>query len=79
MKDNEPTRGAVDKEAAVDALRTLEQNRTGIVLTGVVRNGKVVLDQKSLDDVARRFPNADISFVAVNAPFDPHSQDVGAT
>jgi hypothetical protein len=77
MKENEYPKGATNKEAAVDALRTLEQNRTGIILTGVVKNGKVVIDQRSLDEVARKFPNAEISFVADNAPFDPHAQAPG--
>ena len=77
MKEGEQTRGAVDKAAAVEALRTLEKNRTGIVLTGVVKNGKVVLDASSLEAVARRFPEAEVSFIAVNAPFDPQSRSVG--
>jgi hypothetical protein len=65
--------GAPDPKAAVEALKILEKNRTGIVLTGRVKDGKVVLDQSALEDIARRFPGADISFVAVNAPFDPKS------
>lgn len=77
MKEGEYGRGAVDKKGAVEALKTLEKNRTGIVLTGVVKNGKVILDQSSLDEVARKFPGAEISFVAVNAPFDPQSRSLG--
>ena len=77
MKDSEHPISAADKAAAVEALRTLEKTRTGIVLTGVVKNGKVVLDPASLEAVARKFPAAEISFIAVNAPFDPQSRPVG--
>ena len=54
--------------------RTLAQARSGVVLSGRVVKGKVVLDPQALADISRRFPNAEISFVAVNAPFDPQSK-----
>jgi len=41
---------------------------------GKVSNGKVIFDQASLDEFARAFPNAEMCFVAVNAPFDPVKQ-----
>lgn len=41
---------------------------------GRVANGKVIFDQASLDEFARIYPNADMSFVALNAPFDPVKQ-----
>jgi type II secretory pathway predicted ATPase ExeA len=64
---------APKKDDIVQAVETLAQNRTGIVLTGHVQNGKVVLDKDCLDEIARKHPNANIAFVAVNAPFDPES------
>jgi hypothetical protein len=51
--------------------KEMQKARTGIVLTGVVRNGKVELDQTTLDEIAQKFGNANTAFVAVNAPFDP--------
>ncbi|HEX2093100.1 MAG TPA: hypothetical protein VHG28_11885 [Longimicrobiaceae bacterium] len=65
-----------DPKKAKDAARLLQEIRTGIVLTGRVVNGKVELDQASVDEVSRRFPDAEVSFVAVNAPFDPQPSAV---
>lgn len=42
-----------------------------VQVIGRVKNGKVIFDQASLDQFARMYPNADMAFVAVNAPFDP--------
>ena len=67
---------AVNKKAVVNALNVLDKNRTGIVLTGKVKDGKVILDEASLAAVARKFPKAQVSFIAVNAPFDPHTNSV---
>jgi len=53
--------------------KEMRRVRTGIVLTGYVRNGKVELDQETLDELAKKFANANTAFVAVNAPFDPKS------
>jgi len=55
----------------IEAAKTIESNRLGIVLTGTIKNGKVELDKSCLDELATKFPNANKSFVAVNAPFDP--------
>lgn len=70
----EETARTDDQHAAVEAVKTLEKNRTGIVLTGQVKDGKVILDKSSLQEISRKFPAANISFVAVNAPFDPESR-----
>lgn len=59
-----------------EAAKTLEDVRANIVLTGKIVNGKVELDQHCVDELARRFPNATKSFVAVNAPFDPETATV---
>ena len=42
-----------------------------VQVVGRVRNGVLEIDQRSLDEFARKFPNANMTFVAVNAPFDP--------
>jgi hypothetical protein len=60
-----------DRQAEIEAARMLVERRTGIVLSGRIVNGKVELDQSTLDDIAKNFADADKSFVAVNAPFDP--------
>lgn len=68
---------AVPKKAEkirLDASKLIEKSRTGIILTGRVVDGKVVIDQSALDRVSKQFPGAEISFVAVNAPFDPTTQ-----
>ncbi len=64
---------SIDKKASIEAQETADRNRAGIVLTGTVKNGKVFLDQSSLKKVARKFADAEVSFIAVNAPFDPQS------
>lgn len=51
-------------------------HRTGVVLSGRVVNGKVELDQATVTEIARKFPGANVSFVAVNAPFDPKSRPI---
>jgi len=60
-----------DHAKIVDAVETLKQARTGIVITGKIQNGKLVIDQECLDHIAEKFPDANKSFVAMNAPFDP--------
>ena len=66
---------------AQETLQVLRKGKTasGIVLSGVVRDGKVILDQESLDKIARENPQGNLRFVAVNAPFDPQPLElVGA-
>ena len=58
------------------AAQHIQEKHTGLVLTGRIRNGSLELDQDSVDEIARKFPQADISFVALNSPFDPDSQSV---
>jgi hypothetical protein len=50
-----------------------EMARQGRIVrvVGQIIDGRVVIDQASLDEIAARFPGANMSFVAVNAPFDP--------
>lgn len=58
--------------------QAIEAQRTGIVLTGRIVNGKVELDRASMDRISTQFANAEISFVAVNAPFDPQAAEIAA-
>jgi hypothetical protein len=60
----------------VETVHKLAKHRSGIVLSGQIKDGKVELDQRTLDEIAKSFAGANRSFVAVNAPFDPNSQAV---
>jgi len=71
--ENEYAR-AEKSDRMAQAAKLIQENRTGLVLTGRVVNGRVELDQAALDEIQEKFPNANVSFVAVNAPFDPESQ-----
>ena len=53
-----------------DTAALVEKGRAVHVI-GRVRNGVLEVDQASLEEFARKFPNANMTFVAVNAPFDP--------
>jgi transcriptional regulator of acetoin/glycerol metabolism len=57
----------------VEAARKVQENRSGIVLSGQIKDGKVELDERTLEDIKRNFAGSDRAFVAVNAPFDPNS------
>jgi hypothetical protein len=63
-------------ERLSQAAKVLHENRTGLVLTGRIKDGKLVLDQATQDEIARKFAKADTAFVALNSPFDPESQSV---
>jgi transcriptional regulator of acetoin/glycerol metabolism len=62
--------------ALQDAARVVRDHRSGIVLSGHIKDGKVELDKATLDEIAQKFGRANTSFVAVNAPFDPNSNSV---
>jgi len=61
------------QERLVDAASVLRENKTGLVLTGRIKDGKLELDQATLDEIQNRFPKADVSFIAMNSPFDADS------
>ena len=77
-----PRKAAAKKESSTAALKGLtgacktdvaavaEKGRP-VQVVGRVRNGILEIDQNSLDEFTRKFPNATMTFVAVNAPFDP--------
>ena len=64
------------KTSLLDAARMIETNRSGILLSGKIVNGKVELDKTTLDAIATKFAGSNRSFIAVNAPFDPVTQTV---
>ncbi|HXA16685.1 MAG TPA: hypothetical protein VN380_06830 [Thermoanaerobaculia bacterium] len=55
----------------LEAVAQMAAEGRNVQVVGRVRNGKVEFDQESLTTFARKFPNANMTFVAVNAPFDP--------
>jgi len=63
-------------ETLIQAARTIQDLRSGVVLSGRITNGKVELDKTTLDEIAKKFAGSNRSFVAVNAPFDPKNAAV---
>jgi len=61
----------------VAAVETLEASGRLVQVVGRVVNGRIELDQESLNEMAEKFPNANMAFVAVNAPFDPSADTAG--
>jgi hypothetical protein len=60
-------------EQIVEAAKALQANRTGLLLTGRIKNGELQLDQSTLDQIRQQYPDADVAFVALNSPFDAES------
>jgi hypothetical protein len=51
----------------------LEKDGQKVLVIGKIENGKLEIDQDSLDELKAKFPNATMAFVALNSPFDPVS------
>jgi hypothetical protein len=51
------------------SLKKLAKERTVVKVVGKIQNGKLEIAQETLAEIAKKFPSANISFVAVNAPF----------
>jgi thiol-disulfide isomerase/thioredoxin len=51
------------------SLEELSKSGHKVQVVGHVKDGKVVLDASSLAELNKKFPSANLSFVAVNAPF----------
>jgi hypothetical protein len=60
--------------ACADAVSKMAASGRAVHVIGRVSAGKVTFDQTSLDEFAKAFPDAEMCFVAVNAPFDPVAQ-----
>lgn len=56
------------------ALANIAAQGRHVQVLGKVSGGKVIFDQASLDEFAQTYPDAEMAFVAVNAPFDPVKQ-----
>lgn len=57
--------------ASKKALTSLVEEGHPVQVVGRVVDGKLQIDQSSLEEFSRKYPNARMTFVAVNAPFDP--------
>jgi hypothetical protein len=73
MKDkrSETHRRPEESPEAREAVAALEASGRKVQVIGRFVDGRLELDQDSLKELSERFPNADMAFVAVNAPFDP--------
>lgn len=56
--------------------KLLQELRTGLVLTGRIKDGKLELDEATKQEIAKKYPKGDVAFIAMNSPFDPNSQSV---
>lgn len=65
-----------ESENLASVAKTMAAHRTGLVLTGRIKNGKLVLDKTSEQEIATKFAKADQAFIAMNAPFDPQTQAI---
>jgi len=59
----------VPREVKKSLKKMKADGRKVVQVVGKIQNGKLEIAQKSLAEIARKFPSANISFVAVNAPF----------
>jgi hypothetical protein len=55
------------------AVEKMSNDGIKVAVLGRIKDGKIEIDQKALQEMVKRFPDANMSFVAVNAPFDPIS------
>lgn len=62
-----------DQKKLIEAARLLQENRSGIVLSGRIVDGKVELDQETLEAISKQFASGSRRFIALNAPFDPQT------
>ena len=54
-----------------EMVRGLQDSGLKVTVVGSIKNGQLQIEQSSLQELQRKFPNAKMTFVAVNAPFDP--------
>lgn len=74
MASKTSTSPAVKVSKAVrNSLDQLAADGRKVHVLGRVKDGKLELDSASLQELSKKFPNSTLSFVAVNAPFDPHT------
>jgi hypothetical protein len=64
-------------DQAAKALESLDQRETRRVsVVGRVVEGRLEIDMASIEEFKRNFPDASLTFLAVNAPFDPTQSPV---
>lgn len=54
-----------------EMVKGLSDSGLKVQVIGSIKNGQLQIEQSSLQELQRKFPNAKMTFVAVNAPFDP--------
>lgn len=64
-------RSIKDQKTLRATVKGLEDAGRKVQVVGQVVNGKIQLDPASLSALRQRLPNAELAFVALNAPFDP--------
>jgi len=55
-----------------ESLKKLADDGHTVKIVGSIKNGKLEIDPESLAELNRTHPQANLSFVAVNAPFRTH-------
>lgn len=55
-----------------ESLKKLADDGHTVKIVGAIKNGKLEIDPESLAELNRLHPQANLSFVAVNAPFRTH-------
>jgi hypothetical protein len=65
-----------DHDRVIQAAKMMQENRTGLVLTGRIKDGKLELDKATQDEIAQKFAKADRAFIAMNSPFATKSLPV---
>lgn len=66
-----PETSTAPEGKCAEAVAEMARQGRIIQVVGQIIDGKVVIDQASLDELAAKYPGANMSFIAVNAPFDP--------
>jgi hypothetical protein len=54
-----------------EMVKGLADSGLKVQVIGSIKNGQLQIEQSSLQELQKKFPNAKMTFVAVNAPFDP--------
>jgi len=54
-----------------EELSKLAEQGHRVRVIGSLKGGKLQLDHAALQEIERKWPDADIAFIAANAPFDP--------
>jgi len=58
-------------ERAKRTVSKLVQDGQKVQVLGRIKDGKLEIDQASLKELADKYPDTNMVFVALNSPFDP--------